>query len=64
MAKGLPASSLGELERMERAVVEMTSLVQSLGRSEDEPAPATNPQPAVSQQATNVYRLFDTTRER
>jgi hypothetical protein len=56
LAKGLPASPLGDLERVERAVLEMTNLVQTLGRPEDDPT--TNPQ-APASQTTNVYRLFD-----
>lgn len=59
LAKGLPASSLGDLERVEGAVMEMTRLVQTLHRPEDDPAPTTTPQDPLSQKTTKVYRLFD-----
>jgi hypothetical protein len=63
-AKGLPATPLEELENVERAVVEMTNLIQILRRPENEPTSTTNSQSPVFQPATNVYRLFDSTQER
>ena len=57
----LSQSSVAELDRVERAVIEMTSLVETLHPADKEPAPA----PAsAAPPAANVYRLFNATKKR
>ncbi len=63
IAKLLSGSSLDELERVEKAVVEMTNLVQSLHQVEESAPPQTS-HPAVQSPPANVYQLFDSTLER
>jgi nitrogen fixation/metabolism regulation signal transduction histidine kinase len=55
-SNALPPSSLGALERVESAVAEIAALIESLRRLADKPKRM--PQPASSQQPTNVYPLF------
>jgi hypothetical protein len=56
-AKALPASSLRNLERVERAIAEITAFVETLRRVDDQPEGT--PQAAPSPQTTNVYPLFE-----
>ncbi len=64
VAKLLSGSSLDELERVERAVLEMTTLVRSLRQVEEDPQ-AQNSSHAPSQPLpANVYQVFDFTQER
>jgi hypothetical protein len=53
------ASVTGNLEKVERAVFEIATLIQILSSPEDEPPPERNSVPADSSRANNVYRLFD-----
>jgi len=53
------ASVTGNLEKVERAVFEIATLIQVLSSPEDEPPPERNSVPADSSRANNVYRLFD-----
>jgi hypothetical protein len=48
---------------VEKAVVEMTNLVQSLHQVEESAPPQTS-HPAVQSPPANVYQLFDSTLER
>jgi hypothetical protein len=47
------------LEKVERAVLEISTLAQVLSSPEDEPALPRNDLSADSPRANNVYRLFD-----
>lgn len=49
----------GSLEKVERAVFEIATLIQVLSSPEDEPPPERNDVPADSSRTNNVYRLFD-----
>ena len=53
------ASVTGNLDKVERAVFEIATLIQVLSSPEDEPPPERNSVPADSSRANNVYRLFD-----
>lgn len=53
------ASVSGNLDKVERAVLEIATLIQVLPSPEDESPSQTNGLPADSSRANNVYRLFD-----